>query len=97
MGVTIYGDDIASYAEAIKCRKEYEISDAIIKPLKRQFPLRPETYEMEFTHRTIIRPLFSETDMDDVPDYCAISQINHAASSTERYGTFLFFQHIYLL
>ncbi|KAJ8441513.1 hypothetical protein Cgig2_026314 [Carnegiea gigantea] len=29
MGVTIYGDDIASYAEVIKCRKEYEISDAV--------------------------------------------------------------------
>ena len=52
--MTIYGDDIASYAEAIKCRKEYEISDAVVKPLKRQFPLRPEKYEMEFTHRTII-------------------------------------------
>ncbi|KAJ8438688.1 hypothetical protein Cgig2_011871 [Carnegiea gigantea] len=35
MGVTIYGDDIASYAAAIKCRKEYEISNAVVKPLKR--------------------------------------------------------------
>ena len=50
MEVTIYGDDIASYTKAIKCRKEYEISDAIVKPLKSQFPLRPEKYEMEFTH-----------------------------------------------
>ena len=97
MGVTIYGDDIASYAEAIKCRKEYEISDTVVKPLKRQFPLRSEKYEMEFTHRTIIRPLFTKTDMDDVSDYCAISQINHVAWSTERYGKFSFFQHIYLL
>jgi len=79
MGVTIYGDDIASYAEAIKRRKEHEISDAVVKPLKRQFPLRLEKYEMKFTHRTIIRPVFNETDMDDVPNYCAISQINHAA------------------
>ncbi|KAJ8420814.1 hypothetical protein Cgig2_030565 [Carnegiea gigantea] len=36
MGVTIYGDDIASYVEAIKRRKEHEISDAVVKPLKRQ-------------------------------------------------------------
>ncbi|KAJ8438207.1 hypothetical protein Cgig2_001925 [Carnegiea gigantea] len=79
MGVTIYGDDIASYVEAIKRRKEHEISDAVVKPLKRQFPLRLEKYEMEFTHRTIIRPVFNETDTDDVPYYCAISQINHAA------------------
>ncbi|KAJ8427112.1 hypothetical protein Cgig2_030274 [Carnegiea gigantea] len=86
MGVTIYGDDIASYAEAIKCREEYEISDAVVKPLKRQFPLRPEKYKMEFTHRVIIQSLFTETDMDDVPDYCAISQINHATWSTEIYG-----------
>ena len=91
MGVTIYGDDIASYAEAIKCRKEYEITDAVVKPLKRRFSLRPKKYEMEFIHQTIIRPIFNETNMGDVPDYCAISQINHAAWSTERYGKLLVF------
>ncbi|KAJ8428449.1 hypothetical protein Cgig2_024110 [Carnegiea gigantea] len=34
MGVTIYGDDIASYAEAIKCRKEEAIEGAKVSVKK---------------------------------------------------------------
>jgi len=61
------------------------------KSMRSRMQLRPEKYEMEFTHRTIIRSLFTETDKDDVPNYCVISQINHVTWSTERYGKLLLF------
>ena len=39
MQATIYGDDIPSYDDAIKYQKEYEISNAVVKPIKRRCTL----------------------------------------------------------
>ena len=86
MQATIYGDDIPSYDDAIKYQKEYEISNAVVKPIKKEMHSRVEKYEMEFNNRTVIRPLFKQSEVDEIPKYCAIADIDCDPQSTERYG-----------
>jgi len=47
MQATIFGDNIALYGKAVKFGKEYEITNAKIKPMKEQYPMSEEQYEIE--------------------------------------------------
>ncbi|KAJ8422588.1 hypothetical protein Cgig2_025058 [Carnegiea gigantea] len=67
-------------------KKEYEISNAVVKPIKKEMHSRAEKYEMEFNNRTVIRPLFKQSEVDEIRMYCAIADIDCDPQSTERYG-----------
>ncbi|KAJ8430589.1 hypothetical protein Cgig2_001674 [Carnegiea gigantea] len=86
MQATIFGDNIALYGKAVKFGKEYEITNAKIKPMKEQYRTSEEQYEMEFVDATVIRPLFQALAFDDMPQYCEIGTIPRVPDLPDRYG-----------
>lgn len=85
MQATIFGDNIALYGKAVKFGKEYEITNAKIKPMKEQYRTSEEQYEMEFVDTTVIRPLFQASASDDMPRYCEIGTIPRVPDLPDRY------------
>ena len=86
MQATIFGDNIALYGKAVKFGKEYEITNAKIKPMKEQYRTSEEQYEMKFVDTTVIQPLFQASASDDMPQYCEIGTIPHVPDLPDRYG-----------
>ena len=54
MQATIFGDNIALYGKAVKFGKEYEITNAKIKPMKEQYRMSEEKYEIKVVNTTVI-------------------------------------------
>ncbi|KAJ8424254.1 hypothetical protein Cgig2_011141 [Carnegiea gigantea] len=85
MQATIFGDNIALYGKAVKFEKEYEITNAKIKPIKEQYRTSEEQYEIEFVDTIVIRPLFQASSSDDMPQYCEIGTIPGVPYLPDRY------------
>uniref|UniRef100_A0A803MQM3 Uncharacterized protein n=1 Tax=Chenopodium quinoa TaxID=63459 RepID=A0A803MQM3_CHEQI len=88
MRITLFGDQIKGYDEAIAYNGEYEISNATVKPLDDQYRTVNDhlPFQLHFNHRTVIQPICTETG-HVVPQYQSIASIPRLQVGDDRYGT----------
>uniref|UniRef100_A0A803M6G2 Replication factor A C-terminal domain-containing protein n=1 Tax=Chenopodium quinoa TaxID=63459 RepID=A0A803M6G2_CHEQI len=94
MNVSAKNTVITAYDEAIAYNGEYEISNAIVKPLEDQYRTVHDQlpYQLNFNHRTVVQPVCPETGYV-VPQYQSITSIPKLEIADERYdilGVILF-------
>uniref|UniRef100_A0A803M656 Replication protein A OB domain-containing protein n=1 Tax=Chenopodium quinoa TaxID=63459 RepID=A0A803M656_CHEQI len=94
MRVTLFGDQIKAYDEAIAYNGEYEISNATVRSIDDQYRTTHDQppYQLHFNHRTIVQPVCTETGYV-VPQYQSIASIPKLEVADERYdvlGVILF-------
>uniref|UniRef100_A0A803MQ01 Replication factor A C-terminal domain-containing protein n=1 Tax=Chenopodium quinoa TaxID=63459 RepID=A0A803MQ01_CHEQI len=88
MRVTLFGDQIKAYDEAIAYNGEYEISNATVRPIDDQYRTTHDQlpYQLHFNHRTVVQPVCTETGYV-VPQYQSIASI---PKTREVLGVILF-------
>uniref|UniRef100_A0A803MLN7 Replication factor A C-terminal domain-containing protein n=1 Tax=Chenopodium quinoa TaxID=63459 RepID=A0A803MLN7_CHEQI len=86
MRVTLFGDQIKAYDEAIAYNGEYKISNATVKPIDDQYRTTHDQlpYQLHFNHRTVVQPICTETGYV-VPQYQSIASIPKLEVADERY------------
>ena len=77
------------YDKSIKQHGQYEISNAKINLVKKEFQKRPDQLEMQFTPYTVIRALFGADDGDSTVKHVALSSIVPNSDAKELHGILL--------
>uniref|UniRef100_A0A803LF11 Uncharacterized protein n=1 Tax=Chenopodium quinoa TaxID=63459 RepID=A0A803LF11_CHEQI len=87
MRVTLFGDQIKAYDEAIAYNGEYEISNATVKPLEDHYRTIHDQlpFQLNFNHRTVVQPVCPETGYV-IPQYRSIASIPKVEVADERYA-----------
>uniref|UniRef100_A0A803MJY1 Uncharacterized protein n=1 Tax=Chenopodium quinoa TaxID=63459 RepID=A0A803MJY1_CHEQI len=86
MRVTLFGDQIKAYDEAIAYNGEYKIYNATVRPIDDQYRTTHDQlpYQLHFNHQTVVQPVCAETGYV-VPQYQSIASIPKLEVADERY------------
>ncbi|KMT03629.1 hypothetical protein BVRB_8g190420 [Beta vulgaris subsp. vulgaris] len=83
----LFGDQVEGYKEAFVYKGEYEIANALIKPVEEQFKSSSSEldYQMSFGRQTVIQPTNTKAN-PVLLEYQTISSIPKTCDPSEKFG-----------
>ena len=87
MKATIFGNDIESFSESLQRNGEYELSNAIIKPVDAKYAMRSNEYSLIINGQTNIEPLTNDPSLLG-PQYRTLLSVPKDTRPDSLYGIF---------